>query len=312
MTRILVAGGTGFVGRHLVRRLAAPEHGHGDEVTVMTRRTDASAPDTGPDASGTVRMVTADVGDPAGLAVALADVEVAYYLVHSLQRARYADLDREAADNFGRAAAEAGVRRVVYLGGLGRDGDELSDHLRSRREVEEVLSAHLDTVALRASIVVGQGGISWEILCQLVERLPAMVTPRWVDTPTQPIALADTLEYLVGAADPAIPAGHYDIGAPEPTTYREMMRLVADLMRRPLVILPIPLLTPRLSARWVRWVTDVDTATAEALIDSLGTPAAVTERRLEELTGHRAMPFADAAAAALHERIGRARANLVA
>ena len=202
------------------------------------------------------------------------------------------------------------MRRVVYLGGLGRDGDDLSDHLRSRRDVEQTLAERIDTAALRASIVVGEGGISWELLCQLVERLPAMVTPRWVDTRTQPIGLDDVVEYLARAAEPRIPAGHYDVGVPEPTTYREMMRTVADLLRRPLLIVPVPFLTPRLSARWVRWVSDVDVTTARNLIDSLGTPAEVTERRFEELTGHRAATFTDAAASALVDRIGRARESL--
>lgn len=291
MSAVVVAGGTGFVGDHLVRRLVA----RGDDVTVMSRRST--------ERSDGVATVRADVTDRASLDRALDGAEVAYYLVHSLGRPDFEDVDRTAAEHFGGAAAAAGVRRVVYLGGLGREDETLSPHLRSRREVEHVLARGVETVALRAAIVVGQGGLSWEMLCQLVERLPAMVTPRWVNTATQPIALDDVVEYLVHAAGAEIPPGHYDVGAPESMTYRAMMRVVADLLRRPLLVVPVPVLTPRLSSRWVRWVTDVDIDTAKALVDSLVNPAEVTERRLEELTGHRAMTFLDAAKRALATRL---------
>ncbi len=230
--------------------------------------------------------------------------------MHSLDRPDFADLDRIGAQRFAQAAAHAGVRRVVYLGGLGLDDESLSSHLRSRREVERVLTDSVDTVALRAAIVVGQGGASWEMLCQLVERLPVMVTPRWVDTVTQPIALDDAVAYLAAAMRSDVPLGHYDIGAPEPTTYRSMLQTVATLLRRQLLIVPVPVLTPRLSARWVRLVTDVDAATATALVDSLVNPVQVTERRLEELTGHRAATFLDAATRALTDRLDRAAHEL--
>jgi uncharacterized protein YbjT (DUF2867 family) len=290
LTSILVAGGTGFVGRHLVQRLRR-DH----EVAVMSR--------TRADTVDGVRTVVADASDPSSLEHAFDGIEVAYYLIHSLGRDDFAEVDHGAAEHFGRAAAAAGVRRIVYLGGLGGADEDLSPHLRSRREVEQILSRHVDTVALRAAIVVGQGSLSWELLCQLVERLPVMVTPRWVDTVTQPIALVDVVEYLALAADPAVPAGHYDVGAPEATTYRAMMRTVADLLRRPLLIIPVPLLTPRLSSRWIRFVTDVDTTVAGALVESLGNPVEVTERRLEALTGHRPMAFLDAATSALATRL---------
>lgn len=300
MSHLLVAGGTGFVGAHLVARL----HAEGQHVDVLSRDDEARIEGA--------RTVVADVSDADSLRGVMDGVDVAYYLVHSLGRDDFATIDHEAAENFGRAAAAAGVRRVVYLGGLGGDDQELSPHLRSRRDVERVLSDLVDTVALRAAVVVGQGSLSWEMLCQLVERLPAMVTPRWVDTPTQPIALDDVVSYLALAADPAIPAGHYDVGAPEPTTYRAMMRVVADLLRRPLVIVPVPLLTPRLSAHWIRFVTDVDTATASALVESLVNPVEVTERRLEQLTGHAAMSFLEAARRALGARLSATADELAA
>jgi uncharacterized protein YbjT (DUF2867 family) len=203
------------------------------------------------------------------------------------------------------------VRRVVYLGGLGADGDELSPHLRSRREVEQILSDNVETVALRASIVVGQGSASWEILCQLVERLPVMVTPRWVKTATQPIAIDDVVEYLVRSSDgDVVPADHYDIGAPELSTYQNMMEIVAKLLRKPLLIVPIPVLSPELSAGWLRLVTDVDMTTARALVRSLVNPVEVTERRLEALTGHSPKSFVEAASAALSHRLDQAAASV--
>ena len=298
-TKVLVAGGSGFIGRHLVDRLLD----RGSKVVVMSR-TPSPRDDKAVE-------IGADVSDPASLAKALQGMDVAYYLVHSLDRADFETADREGARNFALAAKAAGVRRMVYLGGLGADGDELSPHLRSRREVEQILSDHVETVALRASIVVGQGSASWEILCQLVERLPVMVTPRWVKTVTQPIAVDDVVEYLVRSSDgDVVQADHYDIGAPEPTTYQNMMSIVAKLLRKPLIIVPVPVLSPELSAGWLRLVTDVDMTTARSLVRSLVNPVEVTERRLEALTGHHPMSFVEAASAALSDRIDQAAASV--
>jgi len=292
ITNVLVAGGTGFVGRHLTARLL----GEANHVAVMTR-----SPSDRDD--GAVE-VEGDVSKPETLVRALTDVDIAYYLVHSLDRDDFEEVDRVAAINFATAAKVAGVRRVIYLGGLGETSDRLSPHLRSRREVEEILSDNVETVALRAAIVIGQGSASWEILCQLVERLPVMVTPRWVNTVTQPIALDDVVEYLVRSMDrERVPAGHYDIGAPEPTTYKAMMTSVATLLRKPLLIVPVPVLSPGLSVGWLRLITDVDMTTARALVQSLVNPVTVTERRLEQLTGHRPQPFVQAATAALSDRL---------
>ena len=295
--RVLVAGGSGFIGRHLVGRLLD----RGSKVVVMTR--------TPSPRDDEALEVGADVNDMGGLTEALKGIEVAYYLVHSLDRADFESADREGAHNFAIAAEAAGVRRVVYLGGLGSEDDALSPHLRSRREVEQILSDHVETVALRASIVVGQGSASWEILCQLVERLPVMVTPRWVKTATQPIAINDVVEYLIRSSDRnAVPADHYDIGAPESTTYQHMMETVAKLLRKPLIIVPVPVLSPGLSAGWLRLVTDVDMTTARSLVRSLVNPVEVTERRLEALTGHHPMSFVEAATAALSDRLDQAAA----
>ena len=296
-TTVLVAGGSGFIGRHLVDRLLD----QGSKVVVMTR-TPSPRDDKAVE-------VGADVSEPGSLTKALKGIEVAYYLVHALDRADFETVDREGAHNFAVAAKAAGVRRVVYLGGLGSESDALSPHLRSRREVEQILSDHVETVALRASIVVGQGSASWEILCQLVERLPVMVTPRWVKTATQPIAINDVVEYLLHSSNrDAVPADHYDIGAPESTTYQHMMETVAKLLRKPLIIVPVPILSPGLSAGWLRLVTDVDMTTARALVRSLVNPVEVTERRLEALTGHHPMSFVEAASAALSDRLEQAAA----
>lgn len=296
---VLVAGGSGFVGSHLVTRLLDD----GYHVRVMTRTPSARADDA--------IDVDGDITQPSTLTTALAKCDFAYYLVHSLNRRDFESFDRDGARNFACAAEQAGVKRVVYLGGLGCERDDLSPHLRSRREVERVLSETVETVALRAAIVVGQGSASWEILCQLVERLPVMVTPRWVSTATQPIALDDVVEYLVRCLDRRrVAAGHYDVGAPDPTTYRDMMVTVAKLMRRPLVVVPIPVLSPGLSAGWLRLITNVDMTTARALVESLVNAAEVTERELESLTGHRAMSFVDAAARALSDRIAVAAASV--
>jgi len=204
---ILVAGGTGFVGRHLVPALLLEGH----NVRIMTRHPGSR--------SDGATEVMGDVAEPLSIAAAMVDIDAAYYLVHTLDRDDFVERDRIGATNFAEQAAASGLQRVVYLGGLGDDDDDLSEHLRGRREVEQILSAHVPTVTLRAGIVVGDGSVSWEILCQLVERLPVMITPRWVQTKTQPIALDDIVTYLVDALD--LETGeYYEIGAPESMTYR--------------------------------------------------------------------------------------------
>jgi len=252
--------------------------------------------------------VRGDIAEIGSLQSALDGQDVAYYLVHSLAHADFPERDRVGARAFGGAAAAAGVSQIVYLGGLGEDDDALSPHLRSRREVERILSDTVATTALRAGIVIGDGSISWEILRQLVERLPAMVTPRWVQTRTQPIALADAVRFLVGVVGIDAAIGEtYEIGGPHALSYRDMLVTVAEMTGRRRVIVPVPVLTPRLSSHWLRLVTDVDLTTAAALVDSMTNEVVVHDHRIEELVHHRPTDFPEAAAAAPAARARRLR-----
>jgi uncharacterized protein YbjT (DUF2867 family) len=290
--RVLVAGASGFVGRRLVVALAADGH----EVVAMTRRPDAYR--------GAGQAVYGDVFDPGTLAPALQDCEVAYYLVHSLSEADFARKDARAAEDFGSAAAEAGVQRLIYLGGLGDDADALSAHLRSRREVERLVgAAGVPVTVLRAGIIIGAGGTSWELTRQLVEHLPAMVTPKWVSTRTQPIAIGDVVRYLVGVLSRPETTGRvFEIGGPEVMRYTDMLRRVAAIRGRPLPILPVPMLTPRLSSLWLTLVTDVDPATGKSLIDSMTNEVIVRDPAIQELIPFPLTSYDDAVRAALAER----------
>ena len=288
---VLVAGATGFVGRRLVPALV--EAGH--EVRAMTRH-----PDTY-DGPGT--PVAGDVHDPPTLDAALAGCRAAYYLVHSLDSRDFERLDAEAARAFGQAAADAGVDQLIFLGGLGTDDDELSAHLRSRREVEGLLGkAGVPVTVLRAGIIVGRGGISWEITRQLVDHLPAMVTPRWVNTRTQPIAVEDVVRYLVGVLDhPEAPGRVLEIGGPEVLRYVDMLQRVAALKDRSLPIMRVPLLTPGLSSRWLALVTNVDTQAGRSLVDSMSNEVIVRDHSARELVPFEPIGYDDAARSALAE-----------
>jgi uncharacterized protein YbjT (DUF2867 family) len=290
--RVLVAGSTGFVGRQLCPVLVAEGH----EVKAMTRDPEGY--------QGVGDPVQGDVADPASLAAALQGCAAAYYLVHQLGEKDFAKADAAAASAFGQAAAEAAVNRIVYLGGLGNGADDLSEHLRSRREVEGLLGeAGVPVTVLRAGIIVGHGGISWEMTRQLVEHLPAMVTPRWVHTKTQPIAIADVIRYLVGVLEIPEAVGRvFDIGGPEVLEYVQMLRRVATIKGRPLLVVPVPLLTPSLSSRWLALVTNVDVATGRALIDSMSNEVIVRDDSIRSLVPFAPMDYDSAVLAALGER----------
>lgn len=289
--RVLVTGATGFVGS----RLLSPLLDAGHEVTVLVR--DAKRY-TGP---ADVRVVEGDLLDPGSFDDALS-VDAAYYLVHSMGSGDdFAERDRRAAQNFADAASEAGVERVIYLGGLGEEREDLSRHLESRREVERVLSqGTYDLTTLRAAIIVGEGSASFDMIEQLVSTLPVMVTPRWVRTDCQPIAIADVILYLVGVLDHPETAGDtYEIGGPDVLTYEEIMRRTARHLGRKLFIVPVPVLTPKLSSHWVGFVTDVPNSVARPLIDGLKNPVVVRDTRLQELLDVEPTPFDVAVARAL-------------
>lgn len=297
--KVLVAGSSGFVGSRLCPALETAGHA----VRAMTRRPGSYR--------GAGEAVRGDVHDAGSLSTALAGCDAAYYLVHSLDNADFERRDAEAARNFASAAAEAGLRRIVYLGGLGDDADELSAHLRSRREVEELLgSGGVPVTTLRAGIIVGHGGISWEMTRQLVEHLPIMITPRWVETRTQPIALADVVRYLVGVLEvPEAAARTFDIGGPEVLAYVDMMRRVATIQGRPLLVLPVPLLSPQLSSLWLSLVTDVDLQTGRSLIDSMINEVVMREDSIRRLVPFEPMDYDDAVLQALGERAKAQRAS---
>jgi uncharacterized protein YbjT (DUF2867 family) len=296
--RVLVTGASGFVGGRLAPALEQAGH----EVRAMTRRPERY--------SGAGTPVAGDVGDEASLRAALESCDAAYYLVHSLDSADFQERDAKAARSFGRAAADAGVRRIVYLGGLGDESDDLSAHLRSRRQVEELLGeGGVPVTVLRAGIVVGHGGVSWEMTRQLVAHLPAMVTPRWVHTRTQPIAVGDVVRYLVGVLEaPEAEGRAFDVGGPEVLEYLEMLTRVAEIQGRRLLIVPVPLLSPKLSSYWLSLVTDVDVQTGRSLIDSMTNEVVVRDDSIRRVVPFEPVPYDEAVLTALGERAQARRA----
>ena len=292
--RVLVTGATGFVGGHLV----PPLRDAGHDVVALVRDPDRY------DAPDGVTVVGGDLLDPETLSPAFEGVDAAYYLVHSMQSGGdFEDRDRRAARNFVDAADDAGVDRVVYLGGLGEERDRLSEHLRSRREVEHLLEeGEFELTTLRAAIIVGAGSASFRMVYQLVKQLPVMVTPKWVSTPCQPIAIDDVVAYLVGVLDvPETAGGTYEIGGPEVMTYQSMLRRTAAALGRRPLILPVPLLTPQLSVYWVDLVTDVPSHVAHPLVYGLKNPVVATDDRIQDLVPVELTPFDEAVAQAIEE-----------
>jgi uncharacterized protein YbjT (DUF2867 family) len=229
---------------------------------------------------------------------------VAVYLVHSLDDNDFERKDADAARAFGLAAAASGVRQIVYMGGLGKDGVTLSPHLRSRREVEQLLgSSGVPVTVLRAAIVVGAGGISWEMTRQLIKNLPAMVVPKWADTRTQPIGLVDVIRYLAGVVGVEKTYGQvYEIGGADRLTYVEMLQQAAEVINgRRVPIVTVPVLTPRLSSHWIGLVTDVDSTTASNLIDSMSTEVLQTDYSIQDIVPGEPMTYQEAVRIAVAE-----------
>lgn len=289
-------GATGYIGGRLVPRLV----GAGHDVRCLTRR---PATLVGVVWADSVEIARGDALDRASLDEAMSGVDVVYYLVHSIgSGTHFEDTDRLAATNTAAAAAAAGVGRIVYLGGLVPEGETASPHLASRAEVGQILlDGPVPAVVLQAGVIIGSGSASFEMLRYLTERLPIMVTPRWVRSLVQPIAVRDVLRYLVGSIelDPTTNR-RFDIGGPDVVSYREMMQryaTVAGLTHR--VIIPVPVLTPRLSSHWVNVVTPVPKAIAQPLIESLRNNAVTHEHDIEDLIPFALCPFDEAVRLAL-------------
>jgi uncharacterized protein YbjT (DUF2867 family) len=269
---ILVTGATGYIGGRLAAALARAGH----RVRCLARRPETLHGRVG---VGT-EVVQGDCLNPASLGAALAGVHTAYYLVHSMGAAKdFAALDREAAREFGRAAREAGVRRIIYLGGLGEPSDDLSRHLKSRQETGLVLRhSGVPVVEFRASIVIGSGSLSFEMVRALVERLPVLICPKWVAVAAQPIGIEDLIAYLVAALDLTVDsAGIFPVGGPDVVSYGDIMREYARQRGLRRWFISVPVLTPRLSSLWLGLVTPLYARVGRKLIDSLKNPTIVRD-----------------------------------
>ena len=297
--RLLVTGATGYIGGRLAPRLL--ERGYAVRCLVRSEAKLRARPWTD---HPNLEIVEGDAGEPGDLDRALRGVETAYYLIHSMvvAGAEYRQRDRRLAENFAAAARRQGVRRIVYLGGLGEPGEGLSDHLSSRREVEHALgSGGVPVTVLRAAMIIGSGSASFEILRYLVERLPVMVTPRWVSTRCQPIAVRDVLHYLAACLEePATTGETLEIGGPDVVTYLQMMRLMEEARELPRrLILPVPLLTPRLSSHWIHLVTPLSRHIARPLAEGLRNEVVVQDDRAARLMPHQPLPVPEAIRLAL-------------
>jgi uncharacterized protein YbjT (DUF2867 family) len=282
---ILVTGAAGFVGCRLVQALLA--RGLTPRCIVRSKQRFFRLFPEFPDKAA----VEGDLLDPVSLDGAFEGVELAYYLIHSMDSQsvfdtrRFVDRDRRAAENFVRAAEKEGVRRIVYLGGLGDVKDNLSRHLASRQEVARILhSGKPDLTVFRAANIIGAGGAPFEILRHLVERLPVLIAPRWIDTRCQPIDIRDAVNYLVGSIETPETAGEdFDIGGPDITSYREMMEIYAKVRGLRRIIIPFPYLPPRISAIWTALLTPVPTGVVVPLLEGLKNEVICRENRIRDV-----------------------------
>lgn len=283
MACIALTGATGYIGGRLAPQLL--EAGFTLRCLVRNPRKLQDRPWA---SDPRVEIVEADLANPGSVRDAVAGCQAAFYLVHSMITAgrNYAQRDADLARAFAEATQKAGVARIVYLGGLGETGADLSEHLQSRREVERALaSAGVPVTVLRAAMIIGSGSASFEILRYLVERLPVMITPKWVSTRCQPIAVENVIHYLVGVLSAPETAGNiYDIGGPEVLRYREIMDIMAEelgLSRR--WIIPVPVLTPRLSSYWIQIVTPIGHEIARPLAEGLKNPVVCRDDRITRI-----------------------------
>jgi uncharacterized protein YbjT (DUF2867 family) len=293
-SRILLTGATGYVGGRLLPALEAAGH----SVRCLARRPEFLEQRVG----ANTEVVQGDCLEPSSLEGAMTGVDVAYYMVHSMgSSGDFENLDRQAAANFGTAASRAGVRRVIYLGGLGQQEKSLSPHLRSRQETGETLRAHgVPVIELRASIVLGSGSLSFELIRALVERLPVMVCPSWVQVKAQPIAIEDLIAYLVESLDLADDGSRvFEIGGADQVSYDEIMREYARQRGLRRVLIPVPVLTPALSSLWLGLTTPVYARVGRKLIEGVRNPTVVTNDDARNAFGIRPMNLREAISRAI-------------
>jgi uncharacterized protein YbjT (DUF2867 family) len=301
MQRIAIAGATGYIGGRLAPQLL--EHGYAVRCLV---RSPGKLEGRAWAADERVEIRKADLADASSLTRELQDCDAAFYLVHSMMSAggEYARHDQALALTFARAARDAGVARIVYLGGLGETGAGLSEHLSSRREVETALaSTGVPVTVLRAAMIIGSGSASFEILRYLVHRLPVMITPKWVSTLCQPIAVRNVVAYLVGVLSaPETIGGVFDIGGSEALRYSDIMRVMAEELGLPRRwIVPVPVLTPRLSSYWIHLVTPLSNKIARPLAEGLKNPVVCRENRIAQLVPQHLLSVREAIHAALNQ-----------
>lgn len=301
LTVVAVAGATGYIGGRLVPALLDS----GYTVCCLARSPDKLR-DRSWSRNPALDIRKVDLADLSATTLVLEGCTAAFYLVHSMMSAgaRYSDQDRVLAETFAQAAKNAGVSRIVYMGGLGETGSGLSEHLASRREVEHALgSAGVPVTVLRAAMIIGSGSASFEILRYLVERLPVMVTPKWVRTPCEPIAVQNVIPYLVAVLRvPETIGGVFDIGGSEVLCYRDIMRIVAEELRLPpRWIIPVPVLTPRISSWWIHLITPLSRRIARPLAEGLKNPVVCREHRLATLIPQKLLTVREAIHAALSQ-----------
>lgn len=270
MTRVLVTGATGYIASRLLPRLLDAGH----DVRATSRH---------PENIGRhypqVDAIASDLQEESSLEAVMRGIDVAYYLVHSIEAKGFANKDKQAAENFRRAAEAAGVARIIYLGGLGSDEDRLSEHLRSRQEVGRVLAqGRVSVLEFRAAIVIGSGSVAFEMLRHLTERLPAMIAPRWLSTGIQPIGEVDLVSYLIAGVTVDLPNDRIvEVGGLEAVTYKQMILGYASVRRLKRLIVSVPVLSPRLSSYWVNLVTPVKSSIARPLIDGLRNEVVISD-----------------------------------
>jgi uncharacterized protein YbjT (DUF2867 family) len=294
MKKILIAGATGYVGTRLIPKLV--EEGH--VIRCLARNPEKLTDRNWPG----VEFVQGDVLDLTSLKSALKDIDIAYYLVHAMgNQGDFRSRDKQSARNFALAAKLNGIERIIYLGGLGDPEQNLSDHLQSRQEVGRILnSTGIAVTELRAAIIIGWGSASFEIIRDLVKKLPVMITPRWVKSRCQPIAIDDVLYYLIAVLKDSRTIGEtFDIGGDEILTYEAMMRQVALIMGKKLKIINVPVLTPHLSSYWLNLVTSVPMSIAFPLVEGLRNDTICSDQRINEYIPLTKTSFKDAVRMAL-------------